>query len=111
MGEHRRVPPLEFELHQGREERCHLAHHTPLVCLTPVGGDGEVHTVGVGFEERDAALAADGRDVGQRLDDADLVVREHHADQRRVGAQCVRHALRIEPAGAGAALRFNVEQR
>ena len=61
--------------------------------------------------QRHAALAADRGDLGERLDHADLVVGEHDADQRRVVAERVGDLLRVEPAGARAAVLLDVEQR
>ena len=50
-------------------------------------------------------------DLGERLDDADLVVGEHHRDEARVVAEGVGDFLRIEPAGPRAAGLLDVEQR
>ena len=58
-----------------------------------------------------AARFADGRDFGQRLDDADFVVGEHDRDETSVVANGVGHFLWIEPAGTRAAVLFDVEQR
>ena len=58
-----------------------------------------------------AARFADCGDFGQRLDDADFVVGEHHGDEARVVANGVGDFLRIEPTGAMAVVLFDVEQR
>ena len=52
---------------------------------------------GVGVED-DPAFTAHRADGGDVLDDADLVVDQHHRDQDRVGTQCVAQAVQIQQA-------------
>ncbi len=48
-----------------------------------------------------AALAADARHLGDRLDDAGLVVDEHHRHETGVVAQGGQDGVRIDEAAAG----------
>ncbi len=48
--------------------------------------------------QQHATRAANRCDLGQRLQDANLVVRQHHRDQARLVAQSIGDLLRIEPA-------------
>ena len=74
-----------------------------------VDGDLANGLRGVAVQEN-AARFADGRDFGERLNDADFVVGEHHRDEARVVANGVGHFLRIEPTGARAVVLFDIEQ-
>ena len=64
---------------------------------------GSLHRIGV---EQDAALAADGADLGDRLDRADLVVCIHDRHEAGILADGVRDLL-----GRDEAVFMNIEQR
>ena len=75
------------------------------VLLADVDGQmtGSLHRIGV---EQDAALAADGADLGNRLDRADLVVCIHDRHEAGILADGVRDLL-----GRDEAVFMNIEQR
>ena len=60
--------------------------------------------------QQHAARFADGRNLGQRLNDADLVVRKHDRDKARVVAKGICDLLRIEPARASVTVLLDIEQ-
>ena len=61
--------------------------------------------------EQNPAIAANLADFGQRLDDADLVVGQHHRDEQRVVAERRGQRLGIEPAGVRTGCRLDAQNR
>ena len=71
-----------------------------------------LHRVGV---QTNSGLATDGADLGQRLDGADLVVRQHHRHQYRIMVDGAPYRLRVNQSvgvhrqvGDAAAVTFQV---